>query len=114
MTGHLTGVPADSRPPPSAQRSPRHYSKKGASMLTQKSARPRQHALLIGAVCALVALFMLGASRAAGADAQVGGGPRPTIVLVHGDWADASTWTVVIKRLQQSGFRVVAPPNLLR
>ena len=25
---------------------------------------------------------------------------KPTIVLVHGDWADASSWTSVIERLQ--------------
>ena len=40
--------------------------------------------------------------------------PRPTIVLVHGDWADGSSWTSVIERLQRKGFTVVAPPNLLR
>jgi len=39
---------------------------------------------------------------------------RPTIVLVHGDWADASSWTSVIERLQDSGFTVIAPPNPLR
>ncbi len=44
----------------------------------------------------------------------MGGSARPTIVLVHGDWADASSWTSVTKRLQGKGFAVVAPPNLLR
>src|SRR6476660_1047708 len=39
---------------------------------------------------------------------------RPTIVLVHGDWADASSWISVIERLQDSGFTVIAPPNPLR
>ena len=39
---------------------------------------------------------------------------RQTIVLVHGDWADASSWTSVIERLQERGFDVVAPPNPLR
>jgi pimeloyl-ACP methyl ester carboxylesterase len=39
---------------------------------------------------------------------------KPTIVLVHGDWADGSSWTSVIERLQAKGFTVVAPPNLLR
>jgi pimeloyl-ACP methyl ester carboxylesterase len=39
---------------------------------------------------------------------------KPTIVLVHGDWADASSWTGVIERLRARGFTVVAPPNLLR
>ena len=36
-------------------------------------------------------------------------------MLVHGDWADgSSTWSSVIERLQDRGFTVVAPPNLLR
>jgi hypothetical protein len=39
---------------------------------------------------------------------------KPTIVLVHGDWADASFWTSVIEHLQARDFKVVAPPNLLR
>ena len=50
----------------------------------------------------------------AGAGSQAGEGPRPTIVLVHGDWADGSSWTSVIERLQRKGFTAVAPPNLLR
>ena len=40
--------------------------------------------------------------------------PKPTIVLVHGDWADGSSWSGVIARLQREGFTVVAPPNPLR
>jgi pimeloyl-ACP methyl ester carboxylesterase len=39
---------------------------------------------------------------------------KPTIVLVHGAWADASSWTGVIERLQREGFTVTAPPNNLR
>lgn len=39
---------------------------------------------------------------------------RPTIVLVHGDWADGSSWTSVIERLHEHGFTAVAPPNPLR
>jgi pimeloyl-ACP methyl ester carboxylesterase len=38
----------------------------------------------------------------------------PTIVLVHGAWADASGWGPVILRLQANGFTVYAPPNPLR
>ncbi|RMI28934.1 alpha/beta fold hydrolase [Nocardia stercoris] len=41
-------------------------------------------------------------------------GPKPTIVLVHGAWADAAGWTPVVTELQQAGFRVEAPPNPLR
>ncbi len=83
-------------------------------MFTQKSARPRRRALLIAPVLALVALFLLGAGGPAGAKSHADQSPRPTIVLVHGDWADGSSWTSVIERLQDRGFNVVAPPNLLR
>jgi pimeloyl-ACP methyl ester carboxylesterase len=40
--------------------------------------------------------------------------PQPTIVLVHGAWADASSWNPVATELQSQGFSVLAPPNLLR
>jgi pimeloyl-ACP methyl ester carboxylesterase len=39
---------------------------------------------------------------------------KPTIVLVHGAWADASSWSRVIKRLQSDGYTVYAPPDPLR
>jgi pimeloyl-ACP methyl ester carboxylesterase len=38
----------------------------------------------------------------------------PTIVLVHGAWADASSWTPVIQRLHAAGHDAVALPNTLR
>jgi pimeloyl-ACP methyl ester carboxylesterase len=38
----------------------------------------------------------------------------PTIMLVHGAFADGSSWNGVIERLQQQGYAVVAPPNPLR
>jgi pimeloyl-ACP methyl ester carboxylesterase len=37
-----------------------------------------------------------------------------TVVLVHGAFADASSWTGVIERLQARGVQVTAPPNPLR
>jgi pimeloyl-ACP methyl ester carboxylesterase len=36
-------------------------------------------------------------------------GDRPNIVLVHGAWADGSSWSAAIERLQASGYRVTAP-----
>ena len=39
---------------------------------------------------------------------------EPTIVLVHGAFADASSWNGVIERLQHQGYSVVAPANPLR
>ncbi|WP_436531477.1 alpha/beta fold hydrolase [Actinoplanes sp. HUAS TT8] len=39
---------------------------------------------------------------------------KPTIVLVHGAWADASSWNGVASRLREQGFDVLVPPNPLR
>lgn len=39
---------------------------------------------------------------------------KPTIVLVHGAFADASSWNAVIVKLEQDGYTVCAPPNMLR
>ena len=34
---------------------------------------------------------------------------KPNIVLVHGAWADGSSWSSVIERLQADGYHVTAP-----
>jgi pimeloyl-ACP methyl ester carboxylesterase len=34
---------------------------------------------------------------------------QPNIVLVHGAWADGSSWAGVIERLQADGYKVTAP-----
>ncbi|MCW3035725.1 MAG: hypothetical protein JWM17_1037 [Actinobacteria bacterium] len=34
---------------------------------------------------------------------------RPNIVLVHGAWADGSSWSSVIEQLQAEGYHVTAP-----
>jgi pimeloyl-ACP methyl ester carboxylesterase len=39
---------------------------------------------------------------------------QPTVVLVHGAWADGSSWNDVIERLQAEGLQVTAPANPLR
>jgi pimeloyl-ACP methyl ester carboxylesterase len=41
-------------------------------------------------------------------------GSRPTVVLVHGAFADGSSWYEVITRLQAEGVQVTAPANPLR
>src|ERR1700729_2594699 len=33
----------------------------------------------------------------------------PNVVLVHGAWADGSSWSAVIERLQAKGYNVTAP-----
>jgi pimeloyl-ACP methyl ester carboxylesterase len=39
---------------------------------------------------------------------------KPTIVLVHGGWADSSGWNKEIARLQERGYPVIAVANPLR
>jgi pimeloyl-ACP methyl ester carboxylesterase len=75
--------------------------------------RFRRRALLTAPGLVVVALFSLIVGKAEGAKVHANGN-NPTIVLVHGDWADASSWTGVIERLQTKGYTVVAPPNPLR
>lgn len=41
-------------------------------------------------------------------------GSKPTVVLVHGAFADASSWSGVIAKLEKDGFPVIAVANPLR
>ncbi|MFD7438184.1 alpha/beta fold hydrolase [Streptomyces sp. NPDC059861] len=41
-------------------------------------------------------------------------GDKPTVVLVHGAFADSSSWNGVIKKLKEHGYPVVAAANPLR
>ncbi|WP_307867863.1 alpha/beta fold hydrolase [Umezawaea beigongshangensis] len=40
--------------------------------------------------------------------------PKPTVVLVHGAFADSSSWNDVVSRLQKRGYPVLAVANPLR
>ena len=62
------------------------------------------------AVAALaVTAFVVSSSAARSSDS-----PKPTVVLVHGAWADSSSWSSVARRLQNDGYTVDVPPNPLR
>jgi pimeloyl-ACP methyl ester carboxylesterase len=58
--------------------------------------------------------FLTTTASADGAPATERDASKPTIVLVHGAFADASGWSGVIKRLQDDGYPVIAPANPLR
>jgi pimeloyl-ACP methyl ester carboxylesterase len=83
-------------------------------MIRERSTGLSRSVFAIGSALALVALVWVGGGGQAAATRQDSSDPRPTIVLVHGDWADASSWNEVIAPLQDRGFTVVAPPNTLR
>jgi pimeloyl-ACP methyl ester carboxylesterase len=40
--------------------------------------------------------------------------PQATIVLIHGAWADGSSWNAVARELRNRGLSVITPPNPLR
>jgi pimeloyl-ACP methyl ester carboxylesterase len=40
--------------------------------------------------------------------------PQPTIVLVHGAFAESASWNGVIRRLRDQGYFVMAAPNPIR
>src|SRR3954447_17389289 len=76
-----------------------------------------------GLTSRLIATFITGLTILVGAFATAplaaaahpaSGPAKPTIVLVHGAWADASSWSLVAARLQKDGYRVLAPANPLR
>jgi pimeloyl-ACP methyl ester carboxylesterase len=54
------------------------------------------------------------APSAAVAPAAPTQGPKPTVVLVHGAFADASSWSGVVTRLQKQGYTVTAPALPMR
>lgn len=75
----------------------------------------RLHGRRLHGLAAGFAVALLGATLTTPASADSApGGVKPTIVLVHGAFADASSWNGVIKRLRQEGYPVIAPANPLR
>src|SRR5689334_13325173 len=78
-------------------------------MPTYLTRRGRQLVVLAGLL-----VLLGGVSLNAAAQPLPQAGAKPTIVLVHGAFADASSWNGVAERLQQQGYTVVAPANPLR
>ena len=69
----------------------------------------RRLAALLAVLVAVLAASVLSRSAAPAASAS-----KPTVVIVHGAFADASGWAGVITRLQRRGYTVIAPANPLR
>src|SRR5262245_60354907 len=85
-----------------------------AARFTARPARSRVlRALLPAALSLSVLLAFATVADAADLPARQSG-PKPTVVLVHGAWADASGWNDVIRRLHGDGDPVLAPANPLR
>ena len=86
----------------------------------------RRHAVggLLAASGLIAGLLVAGQSASAAPTATVkttstvsaraNSSAKPTVILVHGAWADSSGWAGVITRLQRDGYTVLAPANPLR
>jgi pimeloyl-ACP methyl ester carboxylesterase len=71
---------------------------------------------VVAGLAALAGLAVVGSAAAAThspAASQHPSGPRPTIVLEHGAWANGASWNGVVRRLQADGYTVDVPPNPL-
>jgi pimeloyl-ACP methyl ester carboxylesterase len=77
-------------------------------MTTIRSSAPASARALAIALCAVLLASVAIVSTTLAAPARAAG-PKPTIVLVHGAWADPAGWARVRDGLEKDGFVVVAP-----
>ena len=69
-------------------------------------------AAIVTMACAIALAVVTLADRSAAAPARTTQA-KPTVVLVHGAWANNASWAGVIERMQREGYTVAAPPNPL-
>src|SRR5258708_39760820 len=85
----------------------RRREKKIAPMTVKK---PRWRAIAL-----IVSLAVAASGVLVAAVASPGSGKaKPTVVLVHGAFADSSSWNGVVARLRHDGYPVIAAANPLR
>jgi pimeloyl-ACP methyl ester carboxylesterase len=70
----------------------------------------KKHKLLVAVI--MFGLTWAGIVRAE--DQPIKQQAKPTILLVHGAWADSSSWNGVVDLLLKDGYTVRALPNTLR
>ncbi|MFF8726258.1 alpha/beta fold hydrolase [Streptomyces sp. NPDC015171] len=81
------------------------------------SVRPtftRRGVIATGAAAAASAAFPTPAGATAATGTRPARGVKPTIVLVHGGYADSSCWNGVIRELGSKGYTTIAGSNPLR
>jgi len=78
--------------------------------MTQGKTSMKKHKLLIAVI--MFGLTWAGIVRAE--DQPMEQQTKPTILLVHGAWADSSSWNGVVDLLLKDGYTVRALPNTLR
>jgi pimeloyl-ACP methyl ester carboxylesterase len=83
-------------------------------MTTPNTKRRRRRTFAAGVVALAVAVMAIAASAPASSHRARATQAKPTIVLVHGGWADSSGWNSEVTALQRLGYPVIAPANPLR
>jgi pimeloyl-ACP methyl ester carboxylesterase len=76
--------------------------------------RPRAALRVASLTALLLSAVVVLAGPATARPAGHASAAKPTVVLVHGAWADGSSWSRVVERLQARGYTVDVPPNPLR
>lgn len=74
----------------------------------------RRVSRLVGALAALISVITLAMPSLSPSAGALVSEQKPTVVLIHGSFADASGWNGVIERLSRDGYPVLAPANPLR
>jgi pimeloyl-ACP methyl ester carboxylesterase len=73
---------------------------------------------IVAGLAAVAGLAVAGSAVASASSSvtshHAASGPLPTIVLVHGAWANGSSWDGVVQRLQRDGYMVDVPANPLQ
>ena len=87
-------------------------SQKGPTMTYRKITARAVHPALLTLLSAVVLLLSSGSVAQASAMSRTAAA-KPTVVLVHGAWADGSSWDGVVARLQRDGYTVDVPSNPL-
>jgi pimeloyl-ACP methyl ester carboxylesterase len=82
--------------------------------MTTNSKKKQTRRFVTLAVAVLIAGAVAAVAVASAGRTQAGETAKPTIVLVHGGWADSSGWNAEIAKLEQLGYPVIAPANPLR
>ncbi|MGO9955997.1 MAG: alpha/beta fold hydrolase [Solirubrobacteraceae bacterium] len=77
--------------------------------ITVRTVRPA----LLTFLSAVALLLSFGSVAQASAKSRTAAA-KPTVVLVHGAWANGSSWDGVVARLQRDGYTVDVPANPLR
>jgi len=82
-------------------------------IIRNRTASGRRFAATLAVILTL-GLGLSVTATAAASDRYEAQSPSPTIVFVHGGWADSSGWNQEITNLERRGFTVIAPANPLR